>query len=1755
MSVNITVNGKFAKHCRPYSILDDPKEIRKAEEKERRKLRLLQVREESKKLAKKIRDEVNEEKKRELQKLQAIKEKELECWRQHALQRKGEEYREAIFQIGTAHQAAKRENEQRAEKQKQGTYKDFKKQMAARKSQPGKVQFSCQKSCVCQQTLNASANKQFKCTCTQTDETHINDEAYKRKRDLSFSSSESECEDEGYKEQTTLPQTSFSFSSTCDSTSSSLSNTQATQTSMFVPTKNKCLIKTPAVYLDVEVGTDDSVTISAPAEVKDKHAEYNRQFSSVIRVSPRKAQKEKENTCENPSIQQSSTTNTLSSESTAKKVEVNKSVQEKSQIDKAAASKEKRFTIISDLVKKQQGNELSTADINQGTTCPPVSQATSTSITPHLSPRKQIREVPQRQPLVRPQPQSPRKASATSKSSRTITDHTQPATSFTATTKSNTAIASGSSSSGRVQFYDYNSKLAKERDQAPAAVSVQRQGDQTQPTAMEQAELEKQRERERQLEALKRCQQMEERGQKALEREQVRRDCNELTEKLEALTREYPNQLPTNENQLHLFADKQLRKESKMNTAVEKLLQRPTIITCSELNNTEQNINKPKSTAKTSNLVNELNVAALNNKPLPADDVSSDSCCSILLGYVDDQSRLVKQDLQSNEATQSETKQKRLQNLLKRLDQLRTSLVEELKNESESKRLRKQDDNAKFSSKEENLRQVIDSISEMRKEREQLLTNGNVKESKPLKTREKELQAKEAILEQKVREFYELQKQQNKLNNNSNKKDIKRNKSKEEQEETSSSSAKDKSENSEESSNNKENVICASGENPLEIIITVKGETKCVKIPQKPKRKMLAKKSPSKLSTLIRSPQTKKHTPKKKTPSAKPLVGQGVLRRQNSYDSNSTSYMSLPSEMPNKIDDLTKQIAKERQQSKTVKEPQVKQTTSKQDKTVESEISLEPFDTPRSNQPARINPLIAQYVQRLLGMSRNAVEKLGVSSSEIETPGSSIINTTGNITNSDTLISDERLISIHNFMEENRSFIKDLEQSMRTQNNVSLENSMRMFDDIWRKRLKGQTSGNKNKKTQDKTESKEKTKTDKLFKNSKIEEKTKKSTKDNINQQIGKPLTSNSKTVDSKLSTENLLKDLGKSLSSHYSSDDKESLKSLKLPQRSIQKSDKAIDARLSADSSKNVPDSQIARYAKLTENCTHRIAELTELINRVREEKQRLLEVTLSSVSDNGRQSTEYLELPEGKSSTRNDQEDLTRVSSSSEETTHNKQSRSSDTLHEMPKLTSADKNKQITASRDSGIAESRPITALENRIDQEPISQTSSESTMPQPVRKLKPPPTLKRFSPQLPEEELAHELSTILEVDTPATSRINTAAGQSTTDDRENASDTASQQPVKFPTFEQYIKQLDLDITQLNPEQSVLLQQEFTTFLECLQTNRSPANPPQYTEFPSISAYIQHLTETDHNLGETMEESLAQLRISGINPRNFPAVREYMKSNASKLSAEQEQLLDTESLENITEEPTRTNTDDTASLDIEAELKRRKILKNSFRYSETKQQQIFSSTAHKDAAFFQEIVAAESGVDKLSTSGNTSDLLDADLKRMVQQWPGEVRRKSKEIKILSSTTTSANASAIANSALRAASLDDSSKGTGQALNLRDFLTRELLKHANITGSSSNSSSDESLRSHFLHSLIGSLTPRTPGAASKSGAMTLDRQKTSTPVPMQSSQTHSSTSSRSNGSSQLFSGESRLSSVHYQDRSVRFFTSDGDKADQSSE
>lgn len=447
-------------------------------------------------MAKKIRDEVNEEKRKELQKLQEIKEKELECWRQHALDRAGEEYRSAIFQMGTAHNAARRENMKKAESQKkrEATYKDFKKQIAARKANQCKTQ--TQAFCPC-------LNKEFKCICLQTE--NKSTEPQKRKRNTSFSSSDDDDDD---KEQTRCQKSTSSFSSTSDSTISDLHvNNRATQTSLCEPVNNKCLIKTPAVYVDVEVGSEDSLSISAPAEIEDKYAVYNRQFTNIIRVSPSRSRKHHENSNRNPSVQQSTTTTTTqSSDVTVLPSEepIQKSPTRKQNDVQKATSKEKRFTLVSDLVKKQeqqqqqQDSSIKTTKQSKSIPpiCPPVSLATSTTVTSTLSPRKQIRPAA-------PRSQSPRKISTFSKSSKTVTDNSQPIT--TSTTKTHTiAPSTTSSSTGRVQFYDYRSKLSKDRDQTAGIVTVQRQNrNDTQPTAMEQAALENQRAKERQLETLK----------------------------------------------------------------------------------------------------------------------------------------------------------------------------------------------------------------------------------------------------------------------------------------------------------------------------------------------------------------------------------------------------------------------------------------------------------------------------------------------------------------------------------------------------------------------------------------------------------------------------------------------------------------------------------------------------------------------------------------------------------------------------------------------------------------------------------------------------------------------------------------------------------------------------------------------------------------------------------------------------------------------------------------------------------------------------------------------------------------------------------------------------------------------------------------------------------------------------------------------------------------------------------------------------
>uniref|UniRef100_A0A1B0BDP6 Uncharacterized protein n=1 Tax=Glossina palpalis gambiensis TaxID=67801 RepID=A0A1B0BDP6_9MUSC len=1651
MSVKINVNGNFRKCSRSHAILEDPQRVRKEEEKNRRKLRLLQVREKAKNVAQKVRYEVAAEKERQLKNLEEAKAKELDIWRKDMIKQHSQAYCSAIGEIGQAHRAAKKENQKsvclNANRAPRKIYTNQKKCTCCKESkcistQTDKVQSEADNDV-------SKRRKPLKCVCEKAEVAKDNEFAGKRKRTISFSSSSSDSESE------IDPKGRFELEITDSSCpdSSSLSSTECVSTAKKSETEKKVSQKIPCTVLDVEIDSNNSIEIVSP------HGGLEGQ--KVIKIRPSRSSKKDKQTVEKrvqaESVSQNSSeltssTNKKDKKNVDRKAESESAPENSSECisicfspskKPALASKkpneEKRFTLVSNLIKKHQ--------------------STNTIVTPELSEKE--KSSPSKQSITTyttSQSHSGIEAPAPSQKTSSISfkNATVPQSRQTFLVSNN-----GSGSSGRVQFYDYNTKQSKGYLQ-PAHVTIERQQDRLQPTAMEDAAKEKQLQKDRDEARIKQNKKMEERGQKALDREQVRQDCNELTEKLEALTKQYPRQLPTRDNTEHFFEDKRVRNEAKLNAAVEELLSRPTIITCSEIYKPGPNV--LKNSTKSAKLQNELNLGCT---PLPADDVSSDSCCSILLDYVEDQSKQLYSDLQKS--GQNKEKSTHLKSLLKRLDEFRNCLLRELKDESQISKTSRKDD----------MRRIVESVTDLLKE------CYNIPETKT-----KEKIEKESMEESKK-------------------------------------------------------VVLTDPNKALEIVITVKGdEGRQIRHSGKIKKKPA--KTPSRLTALVKSPHSKKVIPLKKQRT--PLQKQELIRL---YDSNSTSYQSLPPEMVTKLDDLMKQ-----------------QLLDKTHHHKDNEPSTERKATKRSAPPP-LNPLTAQYIQRLLAMSHGDIQKLGVNSSEIETPSSSIINTPNNLTSSSDIVSNERLEFIQNFIEDNRSFIKELEHTLDTHNTLPGDASIRLLDDLWRKRLffkEGQmpTKIKDDKQRhndwdvenlrhadsiiQDKAskephgekqrhadanirkkrpqtfdvETRRNMDIDSQKKRLNVVNGQKQSQKtDKRQSRAGQPKSNVIKQRESKKPEKGQEEDQEQETENEEEGDGEEEGEEEDEEGEKEEEGEASVDTLSSESSGKNARRGTVEKLTqtsstlekaqkvdkavetniaetpviveasqRLTENCALRIAELTELINRVREEKQRLLEVTLSSTSETGLQSTEYLELPEGSGS--NKRIDLI-------ETEVNLKK-------DVAKLTPLSKTHAIGDSRDSGIYDSRPATAQGERTDAEPDSRTSPEQHSKQ-QRKQKPPPTIQRFSPQFAEAEPIHELSTILEVETPATSRINAAQNAV---ESVNAPQSPSQ--TTFPTFEQYVKQNNLDLTQLDAAQNAQLHIDFCQYIDKLQKQQIKS-PPKYKEFPTAKDYMQHFLDSDSRISqcaisETSTEPEERTDLKTVSPVNFPKSHEYTICTTSESTETKQQLMISKSIGKSS------SSNECESINIEEELKKRNILKQPFRSSEKKK--AVRTSANPEAEFFADVMPIESGIEKLSTSEQTADSLEDTLMQLLKQWPELIRRNVKE-----------NLSFKHMENQPCATMEAS-----QSLNIRDFLTRELLKHAALS-SSLSSSSEDSLCNQFLLSIIGSISPRQNVKIDKKTAPRIvEHQVTSTPVEEMRSTNYDS----SDISSQIFTGESTISSIRCQ-------------------
>lgn len=408
-------------------------------------------------MARKIRNDVAAEKDRQLRNLEAIKAQELECWRQHVMDQKNNEYREALFQIGTAHNAAKVENEAMAKRQaaKAQERKQFKKKTNERLGVKPKQNIKKVLQTAGTQTPNVLLKDKKKrpqkkrkrkicpkehtstCHCTSAEsESSDDDSQYSDVDDAKLQSDSSKSETT--KSVTICPCPKV-IKCPCTSNSSSSSVLSSTGTdeeelekSSSTKNKNPVLSKNPPVIVDIDVDSNDSISITA-GEIKDKYAQSNRQFHHIVRnSSPEKK----------PSRSP-----------------------QKSRVDTTTAKP--RFTQVSQILNAKSTTSVSPSRSRSPPKPPPPSFAATTASTTVKSPHK---------------------SSTTGGIQITLSGNT-----FTVDScKSDKGKDARDSSRSRVQSYDYNNKYT--RDYAHPTEGLvheptfrQRNG----PCAVEQAEMEK----------------------------------------------------------------------------------------------------------------------------------------------------------------------------------------------------------------------------------------------------------------------------------------------------------------------------------------------------------------------------------------------------------------------------------------------------------------------------------------------------------------------------------------------------------------------------------------------------------------------------------------------------------------------------------------------------------------------------------------------------------------------------------------------------------------------------------------------------------------------------------------------------------------------------------------------------------------------------------------------------------------------------------------------------------------------------------------------------------------------------------------------------------------------------------------------------------------------------------------------------------------------------------------------------------------
>ncbi|KAL7033856.1 hypothetical protein ACKWTF_007748 [Chironomus riparius] len=1139
------------------------------------------------------------------------------------------------------------------------------------------------------------------------------------------------------------------------------------------------------------------------------------------------------------------------------------------------------------------------------------------------------------------------------------------------------------------------------------------------------------------------------RSQEALEKEKIRRDYERLRLELDELSKQEQEAKSRANMHTNLSRDQLLRKKEtrqrKMNEAAENAMKK-NIITCPPVDQHEKSMKQKLS---------EINVAvpSLNSR----DVTDKDKSAKIKL-------------TRSNSEINNLVKVEKLKDLLEKINHQKRLLLNEIEKSDEIPG--------------PDLEKVMDCIKKLEQEKTELSSDNRMDESKltkidELNEREQKIQEREKRLENNLRELFKKQQKKETVKTSS------------------SNSEQTVSDNSISSSDKNAKKIV---QPPVEIIIKVQQ----TKSPHKKSRK-----SYRCIDTLNREPgriYPKTPIKKKKSIDSDIEVIEDNTQKlpEKSQQQTQTSPIVLDAPKPILKSSQLKQISippkpmsnESTKLSKASSVPKQKQTAESEDfsvSTVYRELPQQINLTTESQK--KLNPMLMDYITRLLGMNRNIGNQLNIDVSSVTTPGSSTINATGNRSLNDELSFDQdRMSRLQKFIDDNHSFISEINESLervevQKKHNKDREKSV---EGIWKEILnkkKSQTTSNSQ---------------------SKISSNAQKS------KPIA-PINASSKKISQVQQLPQ--KELKKST--------RESSQASLNPQP-VPPQHPRISQEDMADVSKYLESQMLTNYSEYTANCQRRISELTQMMEKVRQEKLKLIENSLSSNELNN--FTEYKDIEHKTAAKENNN-----GSTETKDSPSNRDDPPSEEINNILQF----QTRPFGVSKDSGISGiSRPVTSSDFR-DTPPDRVTSEDNNLFQPIlkdipklprmkittsdgetqtirdvsilikqqqeeknqKKQRPPLSLK--SPQFEKQQHEpHELSTIAEIETPTASKVNIEAEISGVGALHS-----------FPNFEEYAKnnekstsenkQAEISFPDMNDLMKALPDLNVKTFVN--QNDLSIVNFTKDDE--------KDVPSTDSSLMDIMGE---------LKHRN-------LIESTFKIYYEDE---DSDNLLEAGYERDDKTTPTTTHQSTEPISPRRRKPAQSRIIIKTPENTGKAEIIHtpiKEKHHGPHIYEDKS----INSNDTLSGILEIekDFQTHGMGWAVSTMKRTEVSKKQAASSSSSNNQ---DSIKINFEFDNSSSSSdGKPLNLRDFLRRELLTRSN---NDPYLSDDSSLSSKFVKSLlkashsISSTSSNDPKSESSQNA----KLRTSTPVRMSSENL-----AKTGASSHVFNGADSVSTVKDSDSS----------------